>query len=112
MRAKMVYHRRRIKIMKTFLKYFSILFLIQIVLLIAFWTVHIGDGIVYVAYMTPYMLLDLIIPIPKQFCSGDGSFSGFMCLNLLLAIPAFLYSIFFAAILYGISRIFRPTRTR
>lgn len=83
--------------MKSFLKYFIIGLVIQIVVVIPIIFLGIGD-FVLIPYLIPYEVLGVIFPTSKQI--GEGLTS----LIILLFIPAVFYSIVFALTMCIIKR--------
>jgi hypothetical protein len=87
----------------SFLSTFLIAFLIQAVFLLIALATGLGDGVVYLIYAAPYILVDAIfVRLPKQV--GDG----FLTLYFLLCIPAAAYSAAYAGIKSWIRRRSTP----
>jgi hypothetical protein len=59
----------------------------------------VAGGVMYVVYMFPYALVDLLIPLPRQV--GTGMFSFF----LFLSLPAIVYSAVFALVITLVVRV-------
>ena len=79
--------------MKTFLKVFFVILLIQLIFIAQMLFTGMGDGVVYFVYGLPFMLLESVIKLPKQAGDENSIFP-----LIALCMPSVLYAIVIAAI--------------
>jgi hypothetical protein len=60
-------------------------------MLTVMWLTGVTGGIIYVFYLFPWELLDLVSPVPRDIFRTEG----FLAFCTILALPAALYSVIF-----------------
>ena len=85
--------------MKTFIKYFVLGVILQILVVTLIVLTGFGD-IILLPYTIPYELLGALITLPDQV----GSEESIIIPIIFLCIPSLIYSVIFGLIMYAIKR--------
>ena len=87
--------------MKIIKRYFAISLFTQVILLAFIWLTGWLDVVMYVFYLFPWAILNLLSPSAGQLFE----INGFLAFGAILGVPAAIYSLILALSVYGIKKI-------